>query len=111
MPGPSSALPEVPVGTTVTPETGTRVFSLLISQYPAAVPTDRANQEDRRQGSLEYAVGRLSPGATFIITHVGTEARQLLYIRQSWSMSSGSVYSLHPWLLFGCVWWSDFSPC
>lgn len=58
MPGPSSALSRGACGYHLKQEP--KVFSLLISQYPATVPTDRAKQEDHRQGSLEYVVGRLS---------------------------------------------------
>lgn len=95
----------------VPPETGTQDLFLLISQYPATVPTDRTKQEDHRQGSLEYAVGRLSVQVPLWSLPMW-RLRPISYcIQQSWSMNSGSVHSLHPWLLFGCVWWSEFSPC
>lgn len=79
MPGPSSALCHCAYGYHLKQEP--KVFSILISQFPVTVPTDRTKQEDHRQGSLEYVVGRLSPSATFIIRHVETEACQLLYGR------------------------------
>lgn len=98
MPGPSSALCRCACGYHLKQEP--KVFSVPISQFPVTVPTGRTKQEDHQQGSLEYVVGRLSPSATFVIVHVETEARQLLYGRVG-TWTQAVWYSLHPWLLFG----------
>lgn len=110
MPGPSSALSRGACGYHLKQEP--KVFSLLISQYPATVPTDRTKQEDHRQGSLEYVVGRLSVQVPLLSLPMW-RLRHVSYCTYgrvgAWIQAVCTAFTLGSSL--DCVWWSDFSPC